>query len=107
MTDKFNEVNLIFRKATGMDVLTAHRVLMENGITTEKVTDVSCKLFRNTTEDIDKTDLDDNYRILFHILISYYMFIGAIKAYNDWMKEAATEHNMKPEKYIKIMFNLR
>ena len=24
----------------------------------------------------------------------------------EWVKEAAAEHNMKPEKYIKIMFSL-
>jgi hypothetical protein len=89
-----------------MDTLTAVRVLKEKGITANEMEDISLKLFRCIAEDVDKTDLDGNHKSLFHLVLTYFIFNGAIMAYDEGIKEAAAEHNMKPEKYIKIMFNL-
>jgi hypothetical protein len=106
MADQFKEVDLAFRKYAGMDMSTAFRAIMEKNITPNEMSDLASKLFRSIIEDVKKKDLDDNYKILLHLVLSYYIFTTALKACDDWIKEAAAEHNMKPEKYIKIMFSI-
>lgn len=106
MVDKFNAANIAFRKYAGMDMQTAVRVLKEKGITANDMEEITMKLFRSIAEDIDKKDLDGIYKSLFHLLLTYSIFNGAINAYSEWMEDAAAEHNMKSEKYIKIMFGL-
>lgn len=105
MVDKCN-VDVIFRKGAGMEIPTAIRILMEKGITAKEIEDRAMTLLSNMKEDIEKKDLDDNYKILFHMLLSYFIFNDAIKVYNEWIKEDAAKHNMKPEKYIKTIFGL-
>ncbi len=106
MTDKFKMADLGFRKYAGMDMMTAMKVLMEKGITTNDIENITVKLFEIITEEVNKKNLDGNYKSLFHLVMSYFIFIGAITAYDEWIKEAAAEHNLKPEKYIKIIFSL-
>lgn len=106
MVDKFNAANIAFRKYTGMDMQTAVRVLKEKGITANEMEDIALKYFRSISEDVDKKDLDGIYKSLFCLLLTYFIFNGAIMAYDEGIKEEAAGHNMKPEKYIKIMFSL-
>lgn len=101
MADKFD---IDFKKYSGIDIIAAHGVLMKNGITTDDIVNAAEKLFGNISDYVGNKDLDDNYKILFHLLLTYYMFNTGIKSYDDWIKEEAAEHNLKPEKYIKIMF---
>jgi hypothetical protein len=59
MEDKFD---IDFKKLAGIDLITAHRVLMEKGITTSDIEDEAVKLFRNMTESIEKRNLDDDQK---------------------------------------------
>lgn len=98
--------NIDFRKLVGIDILTAHRVLMKKGITTNDIEDEAVKLFRNMIESVENRNLDDDYKILLHLVLTYYLFTGGIKVYDEWIKKEAAESNMKPEKYIKVVFGL-
>ena len=102
MKDIMNEE---FKKYAGIDLLTATRVLMKNGIKTNDIESLAVKLFEGVIEDVDNKNMDDNYKILLHLVVTYYIFNTANKSYDDWIKEEAAEHNMKPEKYIKVIFS--
>lgn len=102
MKDLMNEE---FKKYAGIDLLTATRILMKNGIETNDIENLAAKLFNGVIEEVDKKILDDNYKILLHLVVTYYIFKSANKTFKDWIKEEAAEHNMKPEKYIKVMFS--
>lgn len=105
MVDKCN-IDVVFRKGAGIELPTAIRILMEKGITTNEIKDRVMILLGSMKTDVEQKDLDDNHKILFHLLLSYFIFNDAIKVYNEWVKEAATKHDMKPEKYVKTMFGL-
>lgn len=105
MADKCN-IDAVFRKSTGIEIPTAIRILMEKGITMTEIEDRAMKLLRSTVADVSEKDLDGNYKILFHLVLSYLVFSDAIKTYEDLVKETATKCNMKPEKYVKKMFDL-
>jgi len=103
MADKSN---VDFKKYTGVDILTAVRILMKKGITTGEIEDLTTKLYKGIGENVVDRNLDDEYKVLLNMVLAYYLFSSGIKAYNEWIKKEAAEHNMKPEKYIKIMFSL-
>lgn len=102
MTDK---IDTDFKKYVGIDLLTATRVLMKNGIVTNDIENSAIKLFKGVIEDVESKNLDDDYMILLHTVLTYYIFSNALRAYDDWIKEEAALHNMKHEKYIKIIFS--
>ena len=105
MVDRCN-IDLIFRKGVGIEIQTAVRIIMEKGITAKDIEDRAMTLLNSMKTDVAEKDLDDNYKILFHVLLSYFIFGDAIKVYNEWLKEGAVKQNMKPEKYVKIMYGL-
>jgi len=103
MSDKFD---IDFKKYAGMDIITAHRVLMEKGITTSEIGELTVKLYKDMTEYVKNRNLDDEYKILLDLVMTYCLFSSGIKSYDEWIKEEAVEHNLKPEKCIKIIFGL-
>ncbi len=107
MKDKFNEAERIFKKSAGMDMMTATRVLLEKEIGTNETEEIAIKLSKNLTDYVGNKELSDDYKILFHLVLAYYIFNSSLNAYDEWIKGEAAEHNMKTEKYIKIIFDLK
>lgn len=101
-----DKIDIDFKKYIGMDLTTAHRVLMEKGITTDDIENTAVKLFQNIGKYVVNKDLDDDHSILFHMMLTYYLFSTGLREFDDLIKQEAAEHNLKPEKYIKIMFGL-
>lgn len=100
-------VDNAFKKSTGIEILTATGVLMKKGISTEDLEEMATKLFQSTIEDVNKKDIDDDHKILLHLVLTYHMFTHAINVFNDWIRIGAEEHHMKPDKYAKIIYSLQ
>lgn len=99
-------VDDVFEKGTGIEILTATGVLMKKGISTEDLEEMAVKLFRSTIKDVDKKDIDDDYKTLLHLVLTYHMFTHAINVFNEWIRVGSEEHHMKPDKYAKIIYSL-
>ena len=99
-------VDNAFKKGTGIEILTATGVLMKKGISTEDLEEMAVKLYRSTIENVDKKDIDDDHKTLLHLVLTYHMFTNAINVFNEWIRVGAEEHDMKSDKYAKIIYGL-
>lgn len=97
----------VLKKGAGIEINSAMEALIKKGISTENIEELTIKLFRSIVEDINKKDIDDNYKVLFHLVLAFYIFDGAIKSFDEWIKTGAEEHQMIPDKYIKIIYSLK
>lgn len=106
MVEKSSVVDFAFKEVTGIDINTAMAILMKKGISIEELSDTGEKLVESLGEETNKKDMDDHYLVLYHMVLSYFTFKTAMTSYNKWIKEVAAEHNMKPDKYAKIIYGL-
>jgi hypothetical protein len=101
-----NKIDIDFVKYSGMDIVAAHRVLMKKGITTSELEELATKLCDDMSKYVENRNMNDEYKILLDLVMTYYLFSTGLMSYNDWIKKEAAEHNLKPEKYIKVIFGL-
>lgn len=71
----------VLKKGASIEINTAMEVLIKKGISTENIEELAIKLFRSIIEDIN--------------------------GFDKWIKTGAEEHQMIPDKYIKIIYSLK
>lgn len=106
MVDKSSVVDFAVYQSTGINIEIAIEVLKKKGLTIEELSDRAKKLLDSSMDDVEKKDMDDHYKVLLHLVMSYILFKTAVTSYDKWIKDVAAEHNMKPGKYAKIIYSL-
>ncbi len=106
MIHRNKELENTFKKGTNIELDDVYGSLLKKGISIEKIADMAIKLHRNTKEDIDLQDVDNDYKILIHLVVMYFLFNGAIDAFNDWVRIGAEDNHITTEKYIKDTYNI-
>ena len=63
------------------------------------------KLYHGIKEDVNKKNINDDHKMLLHMVLIYFIFGNSMNIFREWIRSNAEEHNMRPEKYAKIIYN--
>jgi len=106
MVERSTVIDFAFKQSTGVDIRTVVELLSKKGITIEQIDNIGSKFNGIIKEEVEKTDFDDNIKVLFHIYLTYIVFKISVRAFNRWAEDEAKELGLSSKKFTDIMYHL-